>query len=76
MAWFYGHAPDYVPNEEREYIINPNEQTVDHEVIVSNEQASQAAFFVCQEIISEVKNLWIEVALFKQLINNLKETGY
>ena len=39
---------------------------------MSNEQESQAAFLVCQEINSEVKNLRMEVVSLRQSINHLK----
>lgn len=72
MARFYGHAPYHAPDEERDNIIDPSTQLVDQELVVSNEQESQAAFFVCQEINSEVKNLRMEVASLRQSIDHLK----
>ena len=56
MALFYGHAPaaGHAPYEEER---NPSTQMVDRELVVSNEQESQASLFVCQEINSEVKKI-------------------
>ena len=67
MVQFYGHAAD-APYEERDDNINQ----VDQKFVVTNEQESQAAFFVCQDINSEVKNLHMEVASLRQSIDHLK----
>ena len=71
MALFYGHAPaaGHAPYEEER---DPSTQMVDRELVVSNEQESQASLFVCQEINSEVKNLRMEVASLRQSIDQLK----
>lgn len=72
MARFFGHAPDYAPDEEREYNINPSAHVSEQEIVLSNEQGSQSLYFVCQEMNLEVKNLRMEVASLRQSIDHIK----
>ena len=60
---FFGRSP--VVEEEANNLI-------DHEVVITDSQNSQAALFVCNEINSEVKNLRQEVATLKSTIIDLQ----
>ena len=72
MARFYGNAPDCVSDGAEQFIVNSSSQVDEHEVVVSNEQGSQAMLLLCQQMNSEVKNLRMEVASLKQSMDHIK----